>query len=243
MLYYSIESSDNMVKTKISLYSVCIILSLVVGLIVIIKNLKRSKLKKEESLGLLVYIVLGTLYGAKLFTILTNLDKGIISFNKAGLSSYGAVIGIILMLVLFKVQFKKKLSDLLYIVMPAIPIMYAIGKIGCFLVGCCYGIEYNGPFNIMYKYSLEVPNNIHLFPIQIVETIIFTLIFFIIRKVEDKKISLTFILCAISKFILGFLRYSHNSQIISTNQIVSIIFLIIGIIWYNKEKNRGNKYE
>lgn len=232
-----------MFKTTIPIYAICIILSLIVGLIGIYINLKKSDLKKEESLGLIIYIILGTIYGAKLFTIITNLDKGVIKFQEAGLSSYGAVIGIILMMILFGIQFKKKISDLLYIVVPVIPLMYAIGKIGCFLVGCCYGVEYSGPFNVVYNYSLDAPKGIHLFPIQLVETIVFTIIFLIINKIDkkNKRIYLTFIICAISKFILDFLRFREISKILSINQIVSIIFLILGIICYNKDKNRGSE--
>ena len=220
-----------MFKTTIPIYAICIILSLI--------------LKKEESLGLIIYIILGTIYGAKLFTIITNLDKGVIKFQAAGLSSYGAVIGIIIMLLLFGIQFKKKISDLLYIVVTVIPLMYAIGKIGCFLVGCCYGVEYSGPFNVVYNYSLDAPKGIHLFPIQLVETIVFTIIYLIINRIDkkNKRIYLTFIICAMSKFMLDFLRFRETSQILSINQIVSIIFFIIGIICYNKDKNRGRIYE
>ena len=147
------------------------------------------------------------------------------------------------MMILFGIQFKKKISDLLYIVVPVIPLMYAIGKIGCFLVGCCYGVEYSGPFNVVYNYSLDAPKGIHLFPIQLVETIVFTIIFLIINKIDkkNKRIYLTFIICAISKFILDFLRFREISKILSINQIVSIIFLILGIICYNKDKNRGSE--
>ena len=44
--------------------------------------------------------------------------------------------------------------------------MYSIGKIGCLLVGCCYGIEYSGPFSIVYNYSYSDIVGVRLFPIQ-----------------------------------------------------------------------------
>ena len=59
-----------------------------------------------------------------------------------------------------------------------LPLLYAVGKIGCFIAGCCYGIEYYGIGNVVYNY---VPKSeiigLHLFPIQIVESIVFFLIF------------------------------------------------------------------
>lgn len=127
--------------------------------------------------------------------------------------------------------------------MPSIPLMYAIGKIGCFITGCCYGIEYNGIGNIIYKYSLDAPQNVPLFPIQILETIIFFIIFmYIINKTLKNKfnwnsLGKSFILCGIAKFSLDFLRASHNNKILSLNQYVSILFILIGVYICIKNKN------
>ena len=55
--------------------------------------------------------------------------------------------------------------------------MYAVGKIGCFFAGCCYGIEYNGFLNVTYNYSAIAPKGISLFPIQLLESIVFLIIF------------------------------------------------------------------
>ena len=107
-----------------------------------------------------------------------------------GLSSYGAVIGLIVMLFLYSKQHKKKFKDLLFAIMPSIPLMYGIGKIGCFLVGCCYGIKYYGPLSITYNYSPSAPKDIGLFPIQLLEAIVFIIIF-VFRLSE----LLVFIIC------------------------------------------------
>ena len=125
--------------------------------------------------------------------------------------------------------------------MPAIPLMYGISKIGCFLAGCCYGIKYNGPLSITYKYSLSAPKNISLLPIQIIETITFILIYLYIskKKKENKNIiGITLLLCGLSKFLLDYLRMNHIDKILTVNQIVSIPFIIIGLILYFKEKSR-----
>jgi phosphatidylglycerol:prolipoprotein diacylglycerol transferase len=120
--------------------------------------------------------------------------------------------------------------------------MYAIGKIGCFVVGCCYGIEYNGLGNIVYTHSLDAPNHIHLFPVQILETIVFLLIFiYMLNKHFKNKFSwqvlgIIFILSGLAKFILDFFRYSHINQILSVNQLISVVFIIIGIYIYINQR-------
>lgn len=227
-----------MFNTTIPLYGIFIILSLILGLIVVCYNVKRLNFCNEEIIGILLYIFLGAIFGGKIFTFLVNYDRvdGFFDFYKTGLSSYGAVIGIILMLLLFSFQFRKRFSDLIYTLVPALPLMYGIGKIGCFLVGCCHGIMYDGPFSVVYNYSYNSIKGINLFPIQLLEAIVFILIFmFILCLVKKKKkyivvIGITFILCGISKFLLDFLRISHINKIISINQIVSIVFIVIGLL-------------
>lgn len=232
-----------MINTKIPLYGILVVTGILSGLYIMYKNVKTLNYKKEENYGLILYILLGTLFGAKYFTLLTNFNKfkDNIDFKKIGLSSYGAIIGILILLIIFAKQYKKNFKELINNILPAIPLMYGISKIGCFLAGCCYGIKYNGPLSITYKYSLSAPNNISLFPVQITETIIFILIYLCIskKKKENKNIiGITLLLCGLSKFLLDYLRMNHIDKILTVNQIVSIPFIIIGLILYFKEKSR-----
>lgn len=233
----------NMINTKIPLYGILVVTGILSGLYIIYRNIKTLNYKKEENYGLILYILLGTLFGAKYFTLLTNFNKfkDNIDFKKIGLSSYGAIIGILILLIIFAKQYKKNFKDLINNILPAIPLMYGISKIGCFLAGCCYGIKYNGPLSITYKYSLSAPKNISLLPIQIIETITFILIYLYIskKKKENKNIiGITILLCGLSKFLLDYLRMNHINKILTVNQIVSIPFIIIGLILYFKEKSR-----
>ena len=230
-----------MFNTKIPLYGIMLLISISTGLFLIYKSLKKSKYKKDQIMALMLYMFLGIVFGAKYFTYFTNFSRYKSNFNfmQIGFSSYGAVIGVIIVFVLYSKQFKKSFMELLLIMLPPIPLMYAIGKIGCFFAGCCYGIEYNGIFNIVYKYSVSAPNNVKLFPVQLAEAIVFILIFVFIQimknKVSSKIIPLTFVLCGISKFLLDYLRSSHVNVILSVNQIVSIVFIIIGVFFFIKK--------
>lgn len=240
-----------MIKTKIPLYSTMILISLLANVIIVLLVYKKgNKFSKDEIIGALVYENIGIIFGAKLLTYIQNYKTyGNFYFLSLGLSSYGALIGAILCLIIFGMQFKKTIKDMLFNFMPSIPLMYAIGKIGCFLVGCCYGIEYNGIGNISYKYSEVAPNHVHLFPVQIIETIIFTIIFiYMINKIFKykfnwKTLGISFILCGVAKFILDYFRNSHINTFLSLNQIISIVFIVIGIVMYIKNNKRFSKKE
>lgn len=229
-----------MFDTQVPIYGIIILLALISNIIIVLINSKRYSYNLDEAVCLLVYENIGIICGAKIFSFLQRYKElnGEFDFFSLGLSSFGAVIGALIFLLLFSLQFKRSFKELLFIFIPPVPLMYAIGKLGCFFSGCCYGIEYNGVFNVIYKYSDVAPKNISLFPVQFVETIIFLLIFiysiigYMKNKFNEKFLGITFILCGIAKFGLDFLRMSHKNIILSVNQIVSIIFILIGIVIY-----------
>ncbi|MCL2564772.1 MAG: prolipoprotein diacylglyceryl transferase [Defluviitaleaceae bacterium] len=235
-----------MLNTNFPFYGIAIILSLIVNVIVVIFCAKKYNFTRDELIGALIYENVGIIMGAMVLSYLQSpyVHEGF-DLTRVGLTAYGGVIGAIVCLVIFGLQFKKTIGQMLFTFMPSIPIMYAIGKIGCFFAGCCHGIEYNGFGSVVYNYSLAAPANISLFPVQIVETVVFTGIFIyminraIKNKFDFKTLGFSFILCGFAKFALDFLRMSHTGQI-SLNQIISIAFIIIGVWLFfivNREKS------
>jgi len=226
-----------MFDTKIPLYGIAILLSLSANIIVVVLLYKKFKFTRDQITGALVYENVGIISGAKILTFIQDYRLyGKFDFVSLGLSSYGGVIGAIICLIIFGIQFKKPVKDMLSAFMPSIPLMYAISKIGCFLAGCCHGIEYDGWGSVVYNHSPAAPAHIRLFPVQLAETILFAFIFiFIFDKIIKNKfnwqtLGVNFILCGVGKFILDYLRVSHLDVIISLNQIISIVFMIIGVL-------------
>ena len=225
-----------MFDTKIPLYGIMLLISLIANIIISTKLLKKMKYDNVIILCLLLYENIGIIFGSKILTYIENYKTLTFDLLTLGFSSYGAVIGAILFIMLFSFQFKKNLKELLFVFMIPIPLMYAIGKIGCFLVGCCHGIEYSSFGNVIYKYSQVAPLGVKLFPVQLIESIVFFLIFiYMIRKLLNnnfnyKTLGISFVLCGLSKFLLEFFRMSHVGKIISFTQSISIIFIVLGII-------------
>lgn len=225
-----------MIHTNIPLYGIMILFSLFINIIIVMFIYKKYYFSEDEIIGALIYENIGIIFGAKLLTYMQNYNLySKFDFFSLGLSSYGAFIGAMISLIIFSLQFKKPLKNILFTFIQPIPLMYAIGKIGCFLAGCCYGIEYTGIGNIIYKYSKVAPNNIHLFPVQIAETFAFTIIFiymikkFIKNQFNWKTLGISFILCGLTKFCLDYFRASHINTLLSLNQLISLIFILIGI--------------
>ena len=195
-------------------------------------NIKRITNNKTVYLYLIMFIVTSLFFG-KFFGYLSDINNS--NLFTSGLSSYGGLFGIILSSIIFEYIYPldKKLIKLSIIVLP---LMYSIGKIGCFLAGCCYGIKYTGLFSIRY-----INSNVSYFPIQLVESIIFFILFLILNKNKEKKhiLYISILVCSLSKFFLDFLRSEHN--IFSITNIFSILLIIISIILLTGEVYAKNK--
>lgn len=111
------------------------------------------------------------------------------------------------------------------------PLIYAIAKLGCTYAGCCHGFTYTGPFSL--EYHTQETEGI-FFPTQPLETLVFLAIFFCATKI--KKPLLIIAICMVAKFALDFLRYTHETQLISPNQIACLVILILVITNYCYQK-------
>lgn len=212
-------------KQTFPFYGIILLISISVSLFYIYRMLKKENIKdKNIYLYILLYGIFAIVFG-KIYTIVTsNFKYNIID---AGLSSYGGLVGVILASIIFEAIVPTNKKIIKYTII-SLPLTYGIGKIACFVAGCCYGIPYNGIFNVIYKDDL----NIGLFPIQLLETIVFIIIFIICNKLKNNKniIYITIFISTIAKFLLDFLRYEHINKIITTNQIFSIVILIVLLI-------------
>lgn len=225
-----------MFNTSINLYSIFIITSLFCYFIISFIISKKYNISVFHLIVSISYELGFIVFGAIFFTYISNLIKnGTIIL---GLSSVGGAIGAIIAIFPFCFVSKQKLIDFLTIYIIPLPLAYGVAKIACFLVGCCYGINYSGIGGITYNYSELAPSGASLFPVQLVEVILNIAIFIFLitqlykNKEQLKLIADCFILVGISKFLTDFLRNSHQNIIISLNQCICLIFIIIGIAIY-----------
>lgn len=219
-------------KINFPIYELMIALSVLIGILYIFLSLKNEKIKTPKIIIFYILFFLLAIIVGKIYTFITM--GGQVNIIKVGPSSYGGLIGVAIASIIYEKFFPAKGKVIKYSVL-SLPLIYAFGKIGCFFIGCCYGIPYDGPFAVTYPHISEKS----LFPIQFLEIIIFFTIFITCNILKDKKnvVYITLLLIVIFKFLLDFLRYSHLTQTISPNQIFSLVLLIVIIIIYVKQKN------
>ena len=116
-----------------------------------------------------------------------------------------------------------------------LPLMYAVSKIGCLFAGCCRGFHYHGKFCIQYINILNETAE-PVFPAQILESLMFFIIFVIgilvFQKQPDKTPFAIYMISALSKLWMGFLRLTYETQGLTASQLMCGMMIVTGCIWY-----------
>ncbi len=126
------------------------------------------------------------------------------------------------------------LYETLDLISPFAALGHAIGRIGCFLNGCCYGkvSEHFG----LYSES----QGAMVIPTQIYSSIILVVLFVFLRFIQDRRhtpgqvFALYLIFDSVQRFIIEFWRGDHSPFFagLTAFQIFSIIAFCIGAVLY-----------
>ncbi len=216
----------NVDYNRISPYAICFVLSFIISFS--IASGIMIKQGTNKTLALLAPIANGisALYGGLLYTLAVS--------GQIGFSSIGGLLGLLLGNFILGKVFKKSRSVLWTAYCSIIPLIYSISKMGCFLVGCCYGIPYNGPFNVTYSGKAPL-TYVHLFPVQLAEVIVFFGIFLLsyyVIYIRQSKHGILFclVLCSLAKFSLEFLRSANMKNVLGINQIFCLVIVFVVIL-------------
>lgn len=243
-------------------YGFIIFVGIFIGSFIAVQHFSKfHEIKKEDVVYAILYGIIGLGIGAKLLYLITNIPFLIENYQvldlwdtfmkmlKGGFVFYGGLIGGVLGVFIYSKQFKVSFKDLLLILIPIVPLVHGIGRIGCLCAGCCYGMEYHGFGAITFHNSELAPNGVPLFPTQIIEAICLFIIFIVLLVTYKKflgtykTLGLYCILYSIVRFTLEFFRGDLIRGIyfsLSTSQWISIwIFIIgIGIFIYEHKKSK-----
>jgi len=162
---------------------------------------------------------------------------------KGGFSTLGSVLGIILIMPLYLKKIQISILPLFDLIAIYAPLMQAIGRLGCFTAGCCYGkATTNNAWSIIYTNPHTLaPYGIALYPTQIYSSLmlfgIFFLLFFVGQKYIKKEghlFALYLILVSTERFIVDFWRDDRimTTTYLSFHQIVALCIIITIVIFY-----------
>ncbi len=234
-------------------YGLCIALGVMAGVILGYVLTRIYDMKFDDFIQIACFTGLGAMVGSKLLYLavswksidiarLTDLDY-LNTLMGGGFVFYGGLVGGFIGLYLCGRFLHIPVLRYAQTAIPVIPLVHAFGRVGCALVGCCYGIPYNGPGAVIYTESAAAPTGVPLFPVQTVEAsanfvLAAVLSLYVIscrkKKKKPKSVQLYLVIYSILRFVLEFMRYDDSERGIllglSTSQWISIVICLIVII-------------
>lgn len=211
-----------------NIYGLILFGSVITGLIFSALYMIKNGVKRSVALAVAGLQVLLIFYFGAMYSFLFSSEKGVSFFN-AGLSSMGGAIGAVIGILISGKIFKEYKKEIAVSYFTAIPLIYSLSKLGCFFAGCCHGRE-SRFLAVRYPGS-----DVSYIPVQLMETIVFFIIFMIVFA-GKKKQTANIAMCCTAKFLLDFFREPVSSSIISVNQIACIVMAVILIPLIKKLK-------
>lgn len=230
---------------------------ILLGYFIVRKIYKKENQSVESLDSLLIYVIVGTILGARLghcffyeadyflkhpIEILLPIQKinQVYQFvGYQGLASHGGTIGVLLALILYCKKHKVNILWLLDRTAIAVPVTGAFIRLGNFMNSEIYGKPTNGNWGVVFQRDDFIPRH----PTQLYEAFAYLLIFVVLyymyqsETIRNKKglifgCFLVFLFSA--RFLIEFFKENQesfeNDMIINMGQILSIPFIIIGII-------------
>ena len=242
---------------EIHTYGVFVALGFFVGFKMLLFYGKKSSfsLALIEKLTFLVFIF--SLIGARLFYVLISWQEfasnplDIFKIWQGGLVFWGGFLGGAITCIIFSIKNKMPLWKLADVFAPALAIGHALGRIGCFFAGCCYGKNTDSFLGVVFPENCPAPAGIKLVPTQILSSILLFILFLILvifwkRKKFNGQIFLIYtVFFSVGRFFMEFLRGDFRGNLIlgiTPTQIVSVLIFIISISFYRNLSRKTKSY-
>lgn len=229
---------------QISSFGLMVAIAFLVAYWVASYEFKRKGLSENLLGNVFLAIIIGGIGGAKILYVVENVPISQLISNplgyllsRGGLTFYGGFIGAVILLLIVAKRGKTSFWKIGDAISPSLALAYAIGRIGCFLVGDDYGIKSNLPWAIAFPKGLP-PTTDRVHPTQLYEVIAMTVVFFIIWKIRKKPapngwlFSIYLILAGFERFLIEFIRSTTPSPIphLSVAQFMAIVLIAVGAI-------------
>ena len=249
-------------------YGAMLALAFIVGTILAAFRAQRSGLDKNKIVDLMFYILISSLLGARLLFVVLNRDyyaghiPEIFQIWEGGLVFYGGFILAFIASVWFIKKNRLPLGKVLDVLAPSVALGIAIGRIGCFLNGCCWGkVSLKWGISFLSKdkppvYAEQVYGDLisrdalcslPVIPTQIYESLACLAIFFILvlgqryKRFEGSVFWAFILMYSAFRFVIEYFRYYDPSFIVGSftvSQLISAGLFGAGLLVFFR-KSRG----
>jgi len=242
-------------------YGVLVAIAFLVALWFTGRLAKDAGLKPDDVQNLGIYCAIAGIIGAKVMIFIVDMPYYVrnpreffsLSIFQAGGVFYGGLLAALG--VAWWYMRKTKLPPLATadVFAPGLALGHGIGRIGCFMAGCCWGVECGRPWAVTFTSPVAhelvgVPLGRPLHPTQLYEALsefaIFGVLYWLIRKPHAKGaiISLYLAMYSAVRFVVEFFRYHEQGNLwggpLDTSQWISLILFAAGIAYFVRASGR-----
>ena len=207
-----------------------------------------------------IYIIVSALIGAKLLLVIVDAGhflenpRDLLSLARSGGVFYGGLILAVIVGLWYVWKHKLPTWRIADIIAPGIAFGHVVGRLGCFLAGCCYGHETTVPWAVTFTNPLAAENvgtplGIPLHPTQLYEAGAELVILGLLLAFEHKGRPFpgrTFwgymLVYGLSRFVIEFFRGDPRGMVfgnISTSQFISLLIVPLSIVMLYWLSRRG----
>ncbi len=209
----------------------------VTGISVAILRCEKEGIPREDVMDGAMYVLLSAIVGSRFFYVIGFWDYyrnniwTAFAVWEGGMVFYGGLIFAMIALFVWSRLKKIDLMKILDLAAPSVAIGYSIGRIGCLLRGCCYGVECDLPWAMHFP---ESHGFVH--PTQLYSSLAGLAIFVVLLYVRDKKryngqvFIWGIILYGLYRFLIEFFRYNVlHWGVFSPSQWISVGLFMFGL--------------
>ncbi len=221
-------------------YGLLVAAGFIVGALLAARHAPRMGLSPDKIITLVLVILVSGILGSRIFYVLINIKDylanplEIVMLTHGGLVFYGGAISAFCAALIYIKKAGLPLIDTFDLLTPFIALGHAIGRIGCFLNGCCYGKPVSGWFGIAFE------DGITRIPTQIYSSLLLLCLFIFLRMRLDKRkfagqvFYLYLIFYSTGRVLMEFLRGDNPAVFLKLtfSQLVSLAIFIISLAGY-----------
>lgn len=218
---------------------------------------KKLGLSEDDFINIAICLLIFGWTGGKMLFILVNFKAFLASpmslLGSEGFVVYGGIItGILSIYIYCRI---KKLSFLSYMDMmaPAVAINQGLGRVGCFMAGCCYGRPTDSWFGVVFPDGCLAPAGVKLIPTQLIsaafDIAMAVLLILITRKVKYRGMisGIYLMMYGVGRFIIEIFRNDVDRGMIgalSTSQFISIFMVVFaaGYLYFVNKSRPATEY-
>ena len=232
---------------KLYTYGFFVALGFMTAIFVSQKIAKPHGISSETINDIFLVILLSALFGARSLYVLINFDTfkdnllDMVKIWNGGLVFFGGFMAAVLAVAVYlkiKTISIWKTADILS---PGLALGHAVGRLGCFFAGCCYGKTCSLPFAVKFTNPQSLaPIGVYLHPTQIYSVVSNLILFFILLRLQKNKkfdglIFLSYImLYSLFRFCIEFFRGDFRGdfffEFISMSQGIGLLVFLVALI-------------